>query len=186
MTPIYTPLLGIMDSGKSGNLITTNFISIATATVDSGGSSTINFSSIPSTYTHLQLRYVSKIGSSSDNVIIKFNGDTASNYSWHYLMGNGSSASAGSGASQGYILNDVLLTQFNGSIVDILDYTNTAKAKTTRTLMGVDMNGSGNVWLSSGAWYNNTAGVYPAINSITLTTNGTFQQYSQFALYGVK
>jgi hypothetical protein len=65
--------------------------------------------------------------------------------------------------------------------MDILDYANTNKFKTTRTLEGYDANGSGNVSLTSGLWQSTSA-----INSITITAVGTFNQYSQFALYGVK
>jgi hypothetical protein len=53
-----TPILGILASGMSGNLWAPgkDFDSIATTTVGAGGASTITFSSIPSTYRHLQIR----------------------------------------------------------------------------------------------------------------------------------
>jgi hypothetical protein len=70
-------------------------------------------------------------------------------------------------------------------VLDILDYASTNKAKTTRHLLGYDNNGSGAIYLSSGRW-----GKTPleAISTITLTSGSgsTIQQYSSFALYGIK
>ena len=72
---------------------------------------------------------------------------------------------------------------FGVGIIDILDYTNTNKFKTTRSFTGRDANGSGWVWFGSSLWKNSAA-----INTITIIpTIGTgFQQYTQFALYGIK
>jgi hypothetical protein len=63
-----------------------------------------------------------------------------------------------------------------------LDYTNTNKNKTARSLWGYDANGSGYVGLYSGLWRNTSA-----INRIDyVPASGTFPQYSSFALYGIK
>ena len=71
---------------------------------------------------------------------------------------------------------------FTAGVIDILDYANTNKYKTLRTLNGGDANGSGNIQIESGSWRNTAA-----ITSITLTHNGSgFTQYSSFALYGIK
>jgi len=70
--------------------------------------------------------------------------------------------------------------QFNGFVIDILDYSNTSKYKTTRELSGQDRNGSGEIALWSGNWRSTLA-----ITSIEFS-NGTFDQYSSFALYGIK
>jgi hypothetical protein len=78
-------------------------------------------------------------------------------------------------------------TYYSASIIDILDYANTNKYKTYRALTGIDKNGSGSIQLTSGVWRNTTA-----ITSITITPQSNtsptnqFQQYSQFALYGIK
>ena len=177
------PILGIYASQISGHLSTNNFSSIATVTVGSGGSSSVTFSSIPSTYTHLQLRIMG-FTTGAVNSGIQFNGDSSGNYSYHYLDGNGSSASAtgGTGANAaifGYI--DGSATYPEVAIIDILDYTNTNKYKTIRHFSGNDTNGSGYVWFNSSLW-NNTA----AITSISTPSATTYRQYSSFALYGVK
>jgi hypothetical protein len=67
--------------------------------------------------------------------------------------------------------------------MDIVDYTNTNKYKTSRAFAGFDANGSGMLAVTSGLWMSTTA-----INSITFTSDasGNFAQYSSFALYGVK
>jgi hypothetical protein len=67
-------------------------------------------------------------------------------------------------------------------VIDILDYTNTNKYTTVRTLGGYDNNGSGAVALFSGLWLNTAA--------ITSIQTGAFfagdDTNSQLALYGIK
>jgi hypothetical protein len=156
--------------------------SIATVTVGSGGSSSISFTSIPSTFKHLQLRITEGYSSALFNPKINFNSDTGSNYSWHYVLGDGSAAAASGGSSQSfmYLNSNTAPSTMTVHIVDILDYQNTNKYKTIRVLDGYDANGSGYIDLWSGNWRNTAA-----VNTIAIT-NGTFAQYSHFALYGIK
>jgi hypothetical protein len=73
-------------------------------------------------------------------------------------------------------------SMFSGEVIDILDYANTNKYKTTRLINGRDQNGSGFIWFNSGLWQNTNA-----ITSLTFTAqNGNYAQYSSFALYGIK
>ena len=163
-----------------------NYYSIATQTVGSGGASTITFSNIPQTYTHLQLRVMQLNSASGQYNKLQFNSDTSNSYWLHSLQGNGSSASAtayGALASYLYFPSDTSNTYPTVQICDILDYTSINKNKTIRSLEGYDANGSGGIRLSSGLWSATPA----AISSITITSvSNTIQQYSQFALYGVK
>jgi hypothetical protein len=181
-----TPILGIMASGISGNLETNSYESIATITPYTT-TTTVVFSSIPSTYQHLQLR-ATAAASGAANMTVRFNGNTGTNYSYHFMEGNGAATSAGSGTNATSILGPVVTntaSAYTGIIMDFLDYKNTSKNKTARILSGVNLNGS-STWLNmfSGAWYNNTAS---AINSITITLGGgTFAANSQWALYGIK
>ena len=82
------PVLGIIASQISGHLFqpTGAYDSIATSTVGAGGAASIVFSSIPSTYTHLQIRGIVRISAIAE-MRMQFNGDTATNYSWHELSG---------------------------------------------------------------------------------------------------
>jgi hypothetical protein len=182
------PILGIYASQISGHLFAPSgaYDSIATTTVGAGGVSSVTFSSIPSTYTHLQVRFISKL-SAGDDVIMRFNGDTANNYWNHILYGNGSSATASvpfSGAYSGIALYYTGSTaSVAGGVIDVLDYTSTSKNKTVRFLGGYDDNGSGNIDLASGSWSATPA----AINSIVIKpVSANFAQYTQIALYGIR
>ena len=187
MTP---PILGIFASAVTGGVSTTSFESIATVSVGSGGSATITFSSIPGTYSHLQLRFIAQDNRGTFNnseLRLRFNSDTGSNYRAHYLVGDGSSASAADNGSISYMPANVTATAagsiFSATIVDILDYANTNKYTTSRVLDSRELNGSGAIFLRSYLWLNTNA-----ITSITIESNlgSSLNQYSHFALYGIK
>jgi hypothetical protein len=185
-------LIGVIASSGGAAAAAGDYESIATVTVGSGGSSSISFTSIPSTYQHLQIRLIARsdrTAINNDYLEMTFNSDTGASYSFHQLLGDGSTASANSGTSQNNILVSRIATTggsasiFGGILLDILDYDNTSKYKTTRSLGGADQNGSGLIYFNSGLWMNTSA-----ITSITLKPSSTyvFQQYSSFALYGIK
>jgi hypothetical protein len=160
-----------------------DYESIATTTVGAGGTATVTFSSIPSTYKHLQIRLNAINTTAFGDIYMQFNSDTGSNYKAHYLYGNGASALAGV-LTQTSVYAGFISTGSNTGvgITDILDYTNTNKNTTSRTLMGADRNGSGDIALTSGLWLNTAA-----ITSITLLPGtNNFAQHSSFALYGIK
>jgi hypothetical protein len=185
------PILGIIASSITANAVPNSYESIATVTVGSGGAANVEFTSIPATYTHLQIRLIARSlenNSGLDTPFLRFNSDTGSNYAVHRLNGSGSAAGAQaqssiSRISAGFVplLND-LASVFGVIIYDVLDYTNTNKYKTVRILTGADLNGSGYVGFQSGLWQNTNA-----ITTITmLPSGGNWAQYSQFALYGIK
>jgi hypothetical protein len=168
-----------------------DYESISSVTVGSGGSLSLTFSSIVGTYKHLQVRGIAKyLNTAGGSLRMQFNSDTGSNYAYHYLSGDGASASAGAGTSSTFINVNVGqqdTSQYAASVIDILDYSNTNKYKTSRVLTGLDKNGSGSMQLTSGLWLSTSA-----ITSITITPQSNtsptnqFQQYSSFALYGIK
>ena len=162
-----------------------NFESIATVIVGSGGSSTITFSSIPGTYAHLQIRSMNIFSLADQAIGVQVNSDTAGNYSWHRLYGSGTAASADASASTTtmYLTFGASATNREApSIIDVLDYADTNKYKTFRCLSGSDNNGGGFIGFTSGSWRSTSA-----ITSIKLTASGgTFNQYSKFALYGIR
>ena len=174
------PILGILASAQTGNLATLAYDSIATQTVGAGGAASVTFSSIPGTYKHLQIRAFIK---ATDDWLFSANGSGGTSYDRHLLYGQGSAVSANTYLNTpsfyaGYGGNP---TQWGSYIVDILDYANTNKYKTTRSLAGWDGNGSGFIMLNSSLWRNTSA-----ITSINITAQGTIQQYSHFGLYGIK
>jgi len=184
------PILGIIASSISGNL-SGDFESIATVSVGSGGAANVELTSIHATYTHLQIRGIARstiASTGGDWVYCQFNADTGSNYAHHRLFGNGSSAGAGAATSQtevrvgSAIRNNTTASIYGVSVVDILDYANTNKNTTTRSFIGSDTNGGGEVILYSGLWMNTAAitsiKLYPEVNN--------FLQYTTFALYGIR
>ncbi len=163
---------------------------IGMVSVGSAGSANIEFTSIPGTYKHLQIRGIANNGEASgwNNQAMQINSDTSSSYKVHYVAGNGSSASAGISGTDTSI-NDIFRISatstgyFGSFIIDILDYTSTTKNKTIRSLNGGDGNGNGWVGLHSGLYYATPA----AVTSVKLISSvGNFGQYSSFALYGIK
>lgn len=178
--------LGILASSGGGaagsyELISTTLISSSTASV--------TFSSIPSTYKHLQLRYVARCDLAAENndvFRIRFNGDTGANYNAHTLDGNGTSVS--SSYSSSYIRAGYLpaatstANAFAAGVLDILDYTNTSKYKTTRGLNGQPV-AYLRVGLESGLWRNSAAISSFVLNSMN---DANFIAGSRFSLYGIK
>ena len=85
-------------SALAGNpvIMPGSFESIATVS-GNGSSSSFTFSSIPATYSHLQIRLISRgtRAFASEQLYIRLNGDAASNYAYHYVYGDGSGAAAG-------------------------------------------------------------------------------------------
>lgn len=183
-------LIGIIAS-SGGVSSSTSYESISTVSVGGGGASSITFSSIPSTYQHLQVRLMARTNraTEADFLTVIFNSDSGNNYSYHYLQGDGSSAASSNSVNSPY----VLLNRFTASsatsgvngvgVLDVLDYADVNKYKTTRSLAGYDNNGSGVIELDSGNWRNTAA-----VTSITIAPGAgtSFNQYSSFALYGIK
>lgn len=169
--------------------VDSSYESIATTTVGGGGSASVTFSSIPSTYTHLQIRGIAnRTSGGDDNINLRVgNGsiDTGSNYSTHQMFGDGAGVTA-SGTANASIITAIpcssASSSFGGFVIDILDYANVNKYKTVRILSGDDRNGSGYVILRSGNWRNTSA-----IDTISFIPNsGNISQYSSFALFGIK
>jgi hypothetical protein len=165
------------------------------ATLSGSGVSTVTFSSIPSTYKSLQIRFTGRLatqtGGSLYNTNMRLNGDTGANYTWHGIRGTNNAAVAyGSTGNTYFDIEETMpdstisASIFSAAIVDIHDYASTAKNKTVRAIHGTDTNTTtGRIWLSSTVWLNTSA-----ITSITLYTNasGNFATETSFALYGVK
>ena len=176
-------IVALYDSGAGGG--GGAFESIATATPS--GTSTFTFSSIPSTYQHLQIRGICS-DAGANSVALQINSDTGTNYARHALSGNGSTVGASGSSGTSNILIGGYRSGFSSSasylggiIVDIHDYASTTKYKTTRSFNGYDANGSGTVELNSGLWQSTAA-----ITSLTIYMPSNFSTGSVFSLYGIK
>jgi hypothetical protein len=191
VTPIS---LGIFASANQS--AGTSYESISTVTVGSGGSSQIDFTSIPSTYKHLQIRGLYIANNTDFSSVLRLNGSsTANDYSEHTLAGNGAGVEAQNDASVNPTSMRIIYTQDATTyptvfVLDILDYANTNKNTTFRVLGGVDSNGSGRVAFASGAWYQTSAvnqvSIYSATGGYGSSLGSSFKEYSHFALYGIK
>lgn len=183
-----THVIGTIASSRP--VISGAFDSIATAS-GTGSSPTISFSSIPSTYRHLQIRAIARTTELSTGfayLTMNFNGVSTSDYAQHKLIGDGSAASATGVGFQtsieigNCVKNSEPANILGVTIIDIHDYASTTKNKTVRSISGWDTNGSGRMMLLSGLFVNTTA-----ITSITLqNSSGNFTTSSVFALYGIK
>ena len=184
-----SPLPGIYASQMQGHINTASlaYDSIQTVTLSSAQSS-IAFSSFSSSYKHLQIRGISA-GTDNTNVRMRFNGDTGSNYAYHFLSagtGYGTNIYASAGTTQTSISafdqQSGNSTAFNNTIIDILDYTNTNKNKVTKTISGVGYSTAGFEYVTTGLWMSTSA-----ITSISLfPVSNNFLTGSTFALYGIK
>jgi|694.fasta_scaffold109586_5 hypothetical protein len=171
--------------------------SIATTTVGAAGVTSVSFTSIPQTYTHLQIR--ASVRSNSVAAYDAFyiynlnNAGVSSLMANHYIYGGGSfvgvNAFTGQFSAQlGYVpAANTLANNFGAGIVDILDYTNTNKNKTLRGLGGFDDNGntSGSPFITFASAYSAQLGT-GAITNLTFIINNSFAIGTKFALYGIK
>jgi len=168
------------------------FDAIATVSLSTATSS-ITFSSIPSTYKHLQVRTMARdsVNAASSASGIRFNGDTGNNYGYHKLYGTGSVVGSTSATSLNGIQHSLLIpaatntaNAFGVAVIDILDYTNTNKWITTKSFAGYETNGGTEyqLQLGSGYWANTAV-----VTSLTIySTSVSFVANSHFALYGIE
>ena len=158
---------------------------IATTTLGSAANS-ITFSSIPATYTDIRIVITWTVN--SDNIVrIRFNSDTATNYSATYLSGNGSIAESNRQGNLTYIdagWNAVGLTTPALTTFDIFSYAG-ATNKTVLATQSGDKNASGSVDRIVGLWRSTSA-----INSLDIAAVGTtaikLQAGTIATLYGIK
>lgn len=141
---------------------------IATSTVSGSTTSSITFSSIPSTYTDLRIVFVGQNNTGNSPVPkITFNSDSATNYSYTVLQGDGSSpgSTQTSNSTSIYIGNSANLSATNSAWalynVDIFSYAGSTY-KTLLSFASADKNGSGNV--------NNIVGLWRSTSAITSLT----------------
>lgn len=159
---------------------------IQSQSTNNNSTTQITFSSIPQTFTHLQLRVTSSIYAASGSGGSAFylgnvNGSSPTKHHQMYGDGNGHIASSDANMPIGYNQYNSSPTWYGGTIIDFFDYSNTSKTKTIKSLSGWDASGSGVVGIHS-ILVNNTA----AISSFILGSGGGFfATGSRFDLYGI-
>jgi hypothetical protein len=163
----------------------TTYVPIATYTLASSAS-TVTFGSggtLPQTYTDLVLVF-NGTSSANSNGCLVFNSDSGSHYSNTYVLGNGSSASSGTGPNTSVMKMFYPNTTSSTAIINLMNYSNTTTYKT-----GISRHSStGNFALANvGLWRGSTGSSTEAITSITVSVDsGTFSAGSTFTLYGIK
>lgn len=152
---------------------------------------TITFSSIPSTYDDLVLIGYARSAAiaTSRGCRLRFNNDTATNYSGTFLIGDGATASSSRSSTQDQIfVGNVPAASATANIfgsfrIEILDYKNTSYNKTALIRNAMDLNGSGATYLN--AVLRRSTSAISRID-LYLDSASDFISGSVFALYGIK
>jgi hypothetical protein len=153
---------------------------IEAQTVSGTSTSTVTFSSIPQTYTDLVL-VINGQTSANVDIFMRLNSDTASNYSYTTLRGDGSAASSArvSNATSLGIISGNPSSGFSTYITNIFNYTNATTFKTTITRT----NTNDRVGVIVGLWRATAA----AVTTVQVRIDsGYFIANSTFTLYGIK
>lgn len=164
---------------------------LAEVTVGAGGASTIDFTSIPSTYTDLLLKVSlrdSRSGANLNNVQVSLNG-SSSGYSERLLYGNGTAASTATNSGSTYWQYQYVPSAsatasiFSNWEIYIPSYTNTSINKSGYIDSATENNATNSIVALNSVLWSNTS----AVNRVTLNPDGayTFPQYSTAYLYGI-
>jgi hypothetical protein len=148
----------------------------------------VAFTSIPATYTDLVL-IITPLSTNNRDVILRFNSDTANNYSVITLSGYGGGSPAFTSvrtSNQGFLYADYYApsnTTLSLRQINIMNYANTAIEKTILMKShNANVYPSGGTEMLVGSWRNTAA-----INRIDVTLGGdNFLAGSVFTLYGIK
>lgn len=168
-----------------------NTYSLINSTSLSATATSVTFSAIPATFDDLEL-VISARGTDAavdrDFNTIRFNGDTATNYSYRRLQGNGATASS-AGTANATSIN--LPSAYPGANATASTFGNTAiyipgyrvsQNKPISAFNAMETNATTAYLTVNAALWRNTA----AITSIEITAQGTFAIGSTFWLYGIK
>ena len=166
---------------------------ISAVTVGSGGASSIDFTSIPSTFTDLCLKVSLRDTRSAidDYCNLTFNNDTGSNYSMKSVWSTGSTVGNSNFSAQtaNYVFQiasaNATASTFSNVEIYVPNYTgSTQKSFSTDGVTETNAStGTDRLNALTASLWTGTA----AINRITLTAAvGNFAQYSTAYLYGVK
>lgn len=164
------------------------YILIASNTVGSGGAATVEFTSIPSTYTDLLVKASTRGDSTAaafTSIRLLPNG-SSSNGSTRWIRGNGSAASSDLDTTGIYSgeSDTALATASTFANIEWYIPNYAGSAYKSFSIDSVQENNATQAFahLVAGLW-----SVTTAISSITLDLSaGSFVQYSTFYLYGIK
>jgi len=161
---------------------------ISSVTVGAGGASNIEFTSIPATYTDLELKISLRANNSavsSYNIGIRLNSAT-SNYAERWLRGSGTSAATSSSSSSTSIyLGEIPSTEeasnFGNGTIYIPNYTSSNNKSISSDTVQERAQTNGYLTFCTGIYSSSSA-----ISTITLLSSQNLTQYSTAYLYGIK
>ena len=159
------------------------FIKLSTITVGVGGSSTIDFTNIPQTFTDLKLVMSLRNTGTSGEFYLRFNG-VSTNHSDRWLYGNGSSVGSITNVNIDLfnVASDQTASVFGSAEVYIPNYTSSNYKPVSSESVQENNATATYLLLEAGLW-SSTA----AITRITLVPGAnSFAQYSTATLYGIK
>lgn len=204
MSPITSTLANSSAYGyrnlTSGFPAVDAFESISTV-LGNGSASSITFSSIPTTYKHLQIRCITRdtftTFSGNYGLTLQMMGNTGANYSYHLVGGsiNNTFANQGNGATSGIALRNMGMwanspvpsNTYACGIIDIHDYSVTGKTVTVRAVCGGNFNSSSGDALAGLSIISGAFNTSDPITQITISgAASAFTTGSSFALYGIK
>lgn len=169
------------------------FIKIASVTVGAGGASSMDFTSIPATYTDLLVKISargSRSNSGSQTVSLRFNSDSGTNYSYRRLYADGTTAASDSSSGDTYgtagYVSKVYDTSSTFGSCEIYVPNYAGSSRKSYSSDGVEENNATLAYASliAGLWSGTSA-----ITAISLYASGgafNWEQYSSATLYGIK
>jgi len=183
--------LGLLSQGGGG---ASDAFELISTTVLGSATSSITLSSIPATYTSLQLRIVGRSANATqfDEIALSFNGDTGANYGNKYIKFETSNApgqASDTGQTRirilGITANTATANNFSALKMDIIGYKNTN--------MKTQVRGFGGATDFVSSWQSNAslfAGLWNATTTVTSLTVATWSGSNlaagtRVSLYGV-
>jgi hypothetical protein len=169
----------------------TTFTKIASVTVGASPVATIDFSSIPSTYTDLCLKMSLRTNRTGtfDYVTINFNGSSA-NFSLKTMQGDGGGGSPASYNRGTFGVNFIgrsdaasnTANTFGNGEIYIPNYTVSQNKSSSIDMVNEDNSATAYANMTAGLWAQTAA-----INQLTITngTGNSYVQYSTATLYGI-
>lgn len=173
---------GVSASAGSFDLLETQVLGSGQASVSFSNLTT----SYAANYQHLQIR-IALSALADRNLIMRFNGDSGANYSYHGLEGTGSGSPVSFGVANATSIvagvNPAGSNLASAGVIDILDPFEGTKNPTIRSFWGAHLGGAQQrVQLLSGSWRNTIS-----LATITLQYNASdLLTGSRFSLYGIK
>ena len=162
----------------------------STVTVGAGGAASIDFTSIPATYTDLVVKLTARSTVTGVSTIrMKLNTDTGANYNYRQIQGNGASASSSTGTGATSASNEIGLINGSDSTANTFcntelylpNYTSSAAKSWSVDSVEEENATTAYVRMTAGNWTGTAA-----ITAITFTLpSGSFAQYSTASLYGI-